>query len=330
MRLPPTLGGLMSSGQIDEGRAARPLSILGPTASGKSSLALGVVELLALQGQPAELVSIDSMQVYAGMNVGTAKPTLAEQAAVPHHLIDLVDPSEVFTVAAFQRSAKKVITDICARGAVPILVGGTGLYLRSVIDDLDIPPQFPDTRSVLDAELAAGTSIETMYERLVELDPTAAERMEPNNERRILRALEVVLGSGRLFSSFGPGLETYPATPFVQVAIRWPRNELDERIERRYADQMAAGFLDEVRWLRKTGPSHTAAQALGYRELLAHLDGETTLDDALELAITRTRQFARRQERWFRRDPRIVWLDAPVDPADAMVVWDQALAGSVP
>ena len=320
----------MSSGQIDEGRAARPLSILGPTASGKSSLALGVVELLALQGQPAELVSIDSMQVYAGMNVGTAKPTLAEQAAVPHHLIDLVDPSEVFTVAAFQRSAKKVITDICARGAVPILVGGTGLYLRSVIDDLDIPPQFPDTRSVLDAELAAGTSIETMYERLVELDPTAAERMEPNNERRILRALEVVLGSGRLFSSFGPGLETYPATPFVQVAIRWPRNELDQRIERRYADQMAAGFLDEVRWLRKTGPSHTAAQALGYRELLAHLDGETTLDDALELAITRTRQFARRQERWFRRDPRIVWLDAPVDPADAMVVWDQALAGSVP
>ncbi|MGA0237201.1 MAG: tRNA (adenosine(37)-N6)-dimethylallyltransferase MiaA [Acidimicrobiales bacterium] len=320
----------MSSGQIIEGRAARPLSILGPTASGKSSLALGVVELLAAQGQPAELVSIDSMQVYAGMNVGTAKPTPAEQAAVPHHLINLVDPSEVFTVAAFQRSAKKVITDICARGAVPILVGGTGLYLRSVIDDLDIPPQFPDTRSVLDAELAAGTSIETMYERLSELDPTAAERMEPNNERRILRALEVVLGSGRLFSSFGPGLETYPATPFVQVAIRWPRNELDERIERRYADQMAAGFLDEVRWLRKTGPSHTAAQALGYRELLAHLDGETTLDDALELAITRTRQFARRQERWFRRDPRIVWLDAPVDPADAMVVWDQALAGSVP
>lgn len=320
----------MSSGQIIEGRAARPLSILGPTASGKSSLALGVVELLAAQGQPAELVSIDSMQVYAGMNVGTAKPTPAEQAAVPHHLINLVDPSEVFTVAAFQRSAKKVITDICARGAVPVLVGGTGLYLRSVIDDLDIPPQFPDTRSVLDAELAAGTSIETMYERLSELDPTAAERMEPNNERRILRALEVVLGSGRLFSSFGPGLETYPATPFVQVAIRWPRNELDERIERRYADQMAAGFLDEVRWLRKTGPSHTAAQALGYRELLAHLDGETTLDDALELAITRTRQFARRQERWFRRDPRIVWLDAPVDPADAMVVWDQALAGSVP
>ncbi len=330
MRLPSTSGGPMSSGQIIEGRAARPLSILGPTASGKSSLALGVVELLAAQGQPAELVSIDSMQVYAGMNVGTAKPTLAEQAAVPHHLINLVDPSEVFTVAAFQRSARKVITDICARGAVPILVGGTGLYLRSVIDDLDIPPQFPDTRSVLDAELAAGTSIETMYEQLSELDPTAAERMEPNNERRILRALEVVLGSGRLFSSFGPGLETYPATPFVQVAIRWPRNELDERIERRYADQMAAGFLDEVRWLRKTGPSHTAAQALGYRELLAHLDGETTLDDALELAITRTRQFARRQERWFRRDPRIVWLDAPVDPADAMVVWDQALAGSVP
>jgi tRNA dimethylallyltransferase len=319
----------MPSDLTGEGRAARPLSILGPTASGKSSLALGVTELLASQGQTAELVSVDSMQVYVGMNVGTATPTPEEQASVPHHLIDLVSPSEVFTVATFQRRARAAIADVRARGAVPILVGGTGLYLRSVIDDLDIPPRFLNTRAALEAQLAAGTSIEMMHERLADLDPTAAERMEPNNERRVLRALEVVLGSGLLFSSFGPGLETYPATPFVQVAIRWPRKVLDERIERRYAAQMAAGFLEEVQRLRETGPSHTAAQALGYRELLAHLDGHTTLDEALEIAINRTRQFARRQERWFRRDPRIAWLDAPVDPADALLVWNQALARPV-
>ena len=306
-------------------RADRPLSILGPTASGKSSLALGVVEKLAAHGQAAELVSIDSMQVYIGMDVGTATPTVAEQARVPHHLIDLVQPSEPFTVGDFQRRARAVIADIRGRGAVPILVGGTGLYLRSVIDDLDIPPPFPDTRAALEAELAAGTPVEALHARLADLDPTAAARMEPNNERRVLRALEVTVGSGLPFSSFGPGLEAYPDTPFVQVAIRWPREALDARIAGRYDDQMAAGFLDEVRRLRSIGPSHTAAQALGYRELLAHLDGSTTLDEALDQAVIRTRQFARRQERWFRRDPRITWLDAPVDPADAIAVWDAAL-----
>ena len=309
-------------------RAARPLSILGPTASGKSSLALGVVEELAAQGQTAELVSIDSMQVYVGMDVGTATPTVAEQAAVPHHLIDLVSPSEAFTVGEFQRRARTAIADIRERGAVPILVGGTGLYLRSVIDDLDIPPQFPQTRAALEGELAGGTPVEALHARLADLDPTAAARMEPNNERRVLRALEVTVGSGRPFSSFGPGLETYPDTPFVQVAIRWPREALDARIAQRYDEQMKDGFLDEVRRLREIGPSHTARQALGYRELLAHLDGDTTLDEALDLAITRTRQFARRQERWFRRDPRITWLDAPVEPVDAIAAWDGALSGS--
>ncbi|MDG1876353.1 MAG: tRNA (adenosine(37)-N6)-dimethylallyltransferase MiaA [Acidimicrobiales bacterium] len=310
-------------------RAARPLSILGPTASGKSSLALGIVEVLASQGQVAELVSIDSMQVYGGMDVGTATPTLEEQAAVPHHMINLVSPSEVFTVGEFQRQAKAAIAAVRSRNAVPILVGGTGLYLRSLIDDLDIPPQFPATRADLEAELATGTTVEALHGRLAALDPTAAGRMEPNNERRVLRALEVTLGSGLPFSSFGPGLETYPYTPFVQVAIRWPRGMLNERIAQRYDEQMTAGFLDEVQRLREIGPSRTAAQALGYRELLAYLDGDTTLEEALELAVTRTRRFARRQERWFRRDPRIIWLDAPVDPADAVTVWDQAVAGEV-
>lgn len=306
-------------------RGAHPLAILGPTASGKSSLALAVVDLLAQEGQTAELISIDSMQVYVGMDVGTATPTADERAAVPHHLIDIVSPRDEFTVGAFQRHARAALADVRGRGAVPVLVGGTGLYLRSVIDDLELPPRFPEHLAALEAELAAGTGVEVLHARLAELDPEAAARMEPTNERRILRALEVTLGGDRPFSSYGPGMEVYPVTPFVQVAIRWPREVLDERIARRYTVQLENGFLDEVRRLRALGPSRTAAQALGYRELLAHLDGDLSLDEALDVAVTRTRQFARRQERWFRRDPRITWLEAPVDPVSALRAWDEAV-----
>ena len=165
-----------------------------------------------------------------------------------------------------------------------------------------------------------------LHARLVALDPVGAARMEPTNRRRVLRALEVTLGSGRPFSSFGPGMEHYGPTPFVQVALRWPRATLDERIAARYARQMELGFLDEVRALAAIGPSHTAAQALGYRELLEHLAGHGTLDEALETAIARTRRFARRQERWFRRDPRLVWIDMPATAADVIARWDAVLA----
>ena len=154
--------------------------------------------------------------------------------------------------------------------------------------------------------------------------------MEPTNRRRVLRALEVTIGSGRPFSSFGPGLDVHPPTPFVQVALRWSRPILDERIAARYERQMAAGFLDEVVALRAMGPARTAAQALGYRELLAHLDGECTLADALETAVARTRRFARRQERWFRRDPRVSWIDAPPDPGIVLTLWDDAVASQTP
>ncbi len=305
-------------------RRAHPLAILGPTASGKSTLALAVAALVDDEhggdGPSVELVSIDSMQVYRGMDVGTATPTAAEQAAVPHHLIDLVEPSHHFTVGEFQRLARAAIADVRERGNLPVLVGGTGLYLRAVIDDLEIPGRFPEVLAALDAE--ADTAL--LHGRLAGLDPVAAGRMEPTNRRRILRALEVTVGSGRPFSSFGPGLETYPETPFVQVALRWPRPELDARIAARYDQQMADGFLDEVRRLAEQSPSRTATQALGYRELLEHVAGERTLDEALDLAVTRTRQFARRQERWFRRDPRIEWVDAPADPAAVMAIWDRA------
>jgi tRNA dimethylallyltransferase len=248
------------------------------------------------------------MQVYRGMDIGTAKPTAAERRVVRHHLLDVADPSEEFTVAAFKAATTAALREIEARGHRALLVGGTGLYLRAVVDDLDLPGQFPEVRTELEA---VGATAE-LHDRLVVLDPVAASRMESTNRRRVVRALEVTLGSGRPFSSFGPGLDSYPPTPFQLFGLRVGRAQLDDRIEIRFAAQMESGFLAEVAGLRDrpAGLSRTARQGLGYKELLAHLDGDTGLDEAVELAITRTRQFARRQERWFRRDPRIGWIDA--------------------
>ncbi len=248
------------------------------------------------------------MQVYRGMDIGTAKPTAAERAAVPHHLLDVAEPSDEFTVAAFKSAATEALCEIEARGNRVLLVGGTGLYLRAIIDDLDLPGQYPAVRAEVEYD---GDTVQ-LHHRLATLDPVAASRMEPTNRRRVVRALEVTLGSGRPFSSFGPGLDSYPPTAFQLLGLRVEREELDERIETRFAAQMQAGFLAEVEALRNrpAGLSRTARQALGYKELLAHIEGETDLDEAVELAVTRTKQFARRQERWFRRDPRIGWIDA--------------------
>jgi tRNA dimethylallyltransferase len=282
----------------------RHAALVGATASGKSAVALA----LARRDPTWELVSVDSMQVYRRMDIGTAKPTAAERAEVPHHLIDLLEPWEDGTVAWFQREARRVIADIEARGRRALLVGGTGLYLQAVVDDLDIPGQYPEARAAIEADLDTGA----LHRRLAELDPLAASRMEPSNRRRIVRALEVTVGSGRPFSSYGPGLDARPDTPVRLVGLAREPDDLAARIERRYSEQMAAGFLDEVAALRQDerGISRTAAQALGYKELLAHLDGELALDEALDLAVRRTRQFARRQRAWFRRDPRIHWVEA--------------------
>ena len=239
---------------------------------------------------------------------------------MPHHLINLVDPDEEFTVAELQVRARAVIGQIRDRGSVPVLVGGTGLYVRAVIDDLKIPGRYPEVR----AELEAEPDTAALHRRLADLDPVAAGRMEPTNRRRVVRALEVTIGSSRPFSSYGPGLRHYPPTPFAQMGLRWDRDLLDDRITARYQRQLAEGFLDEVRALAERPISRTASQALGYKELLAHLRGEATLDEALNLAVVRTRWFARRQERWFRRDPRIHWLDAPTSPADALSAWKRA------
>ena len=284
------------------------LVIVGATASGKSVLAME----LARRRPGVELVSMDSMALYRGMDVGTTAPTAAERAEVPHHLVDLVDPTEDFTVSEFQVAARWALDDMEGRGARAVLVGGTGLHVRAVVDDLEIPGRYDEVREVLDAD----DDTPGLHTRLAGLDPVAAGRMEPTNRRRVVRALEVTLGSGRPFSSFGPGLEAYPATPFTQVGLRVDREVLDRRIADRYRHQLEDGFLDEVRWLAALdgGPSRSAAQALGYSELLAHLRGECTLADAIADAVAATRRFARRQERWFRRDPRIEWLDVGADP----------------
>jgi tRNA dimethylallyltransferase len=285
------------------------VAVVGPTASGKSAVAIAAAEQLG----DVELVSVDSMQVYRGMDVGTAKPTPAERARVRHHLLDVVDPTHDHTVAEFQGAYRAAVADLEARHRRAILVGGTGLYHRAAIDDLDLPGEWPAIRSRLCDE-AGRIGAPAMHARLRVLDPVAAERMEPSNVRRIVRALEVCEGSARPFSSFGPGLDAYPPTSVPQVGLRWERDALSARIEQRVRRMLDDGLLDEVRDLSERGFSRTAAQALGYRELLGYLRGEVGFDEAVELTIVRTRQFAVRQLRWFQRDPRVRWVDIESDP----------------
>ena len=288
--------------------ASHPVALVGVTASGKSALALA----FARARPEFEIVSVDSMQVYRGMDIGTAKPTPEERALVPHHLIDIADPWDDYTVARYQRDAREVLDDIARRGRRALFVGGTGLYLRAVVDALTIPGQYPSAREEIEAE--PDTAV--LHRRLSELDPVAASRMEPTNRRRIVRALEVTVGSGRRFSAHGPGLTEYPSAPFTLVGIDVDAAVIAERIADRYRQQLAAGFLDEVRALAQLplGLSRTARQALGYKELLAHLDGAFGVDEAIDLAVRRTRRFARRQRVWFARDPRIQWLDGSTEP----------------
>jgi tRNA dimethylallyltransferase len=285
------------------------VAIVGSTASGKSAVAMEVARRLG----DVELVSIDSMQVYRGMDIGTAKPSDADRRDVPHHLLDLVDPSDEFTVADFRQAYRVALADIAGRGASALLVGGTGLYHRVVIDDFDLPGQWPEMRSEL--ELVEDTAL--LHERLSALDPAAATKMEPTNRRRVVRALEVTLGSGRPFSSFGPGVDDYPPSPVVQIGLRLPRDVLRIRIEARVMSMIDHGLVAEVEAISQTGFSQTARQALGYKEILAALDGKMSQDEAITTLITRTRQFAVRQERWFRRDPRVRWIDVDDDPVAA-------------
>jgi tRNA dimethylallyltransferase len=265
----------------------------------------------ALANGNTELVVCDAMQVYKRMDIGTAKPTAQDQAQVPHHCIDMVAPSERFTVSDYQVKARAAVADITGRGKNALVVAGTGLYLTSLIDELSFPGEWPEIRRELQQE----PEVSRLYRQLKELDPEAASKIERSNRRRIERALEVCIGSGKPFSATGPGTGAYPDNGVVQIGLLWPREMLVARVEQRVHNMMTAGFLDEVQQLRKDGNmSHTAKQALGYAELLRHLEGKCTLEQAVGDIVIHTRQFAVRQERWFRRDPRITWVNIERDP----------------
>ncbi len=287
--------------------APQVVAVGGPTASGKSAQAVEVA--LALGG---EVVNADAFQLYRGMDVGTAKVTAAQRRGVPHHLLDVLDVPEEATVAGYQRAADAVLDDVAARGRSAVLAGGSGLYVRAVLDGLEIPPTDPAVRARLEAELAA-VGAPALHARLAARDPAAAAAILPSNGRRVVRALEV----GELTG--GPFRATLPAgayaRPAVQVGLDVPRDELDARIEVRVERMWQDGLVEEVRRLERQGLSRgrTASRALGYAQVLRLLAGELTEREAKEQTVTATRRYARRQESWFRRDPRVTWLphDAP-------------------
>jgi tRNA dimethylallyltransferase len=256
------------------------------------------------------------MQVYRRMDIGTAKPSAAERAEVAHHCLDLVDPDHDFTVAQFKAAHAQALDDVRRAGGTVLLVGGTGLYHRVVVDDFELPGEWPDVRA--DLETVEDTA--ALFDRLEGLDPIATAKIERQNRRRIVRALEVVVGSGRPFSSFGPGVDAYPESPVMQIGLRRPRPLLADLIAQRVHRMIERGLVDEVRAIASDpGFSRTSAQALGYKEILQHLDGQIGQDEAVDMIITRTRQFAVRQDRWFRRDPRVRWIDVEHDPVAEVV-----------
>ena len=278
--------------------------VAGPTAAGKSALAIRLA-----QAAGGEVINADSMQLYRGMDIGTAKLTAAERQGVPHHLLDVWDIRRTASVAEYQHLARAAIDEVAGRGRVPILAGGSGLYIRAALGDLDFPGTDPEVRDRLEAELARDGA-PALHARLAALDPPAAEAILPSNGRRIVRALEVIEISGRPFTATLPTYET--RRPAVQIAVQVPRAELDRRIAGRVDAMWQRGFAGEVRRLDSQGlrEGRTAGRALGYAQMLRHLDGEWTLEQARDETVRATRRFARRQESWFRRDPRITWLDA--------------------
>ncbi len=286
------------------GRVGQVVAVVGPTAAGKSALAVSLA--LALGG---EVINADSMQLYRGMDIGTAKLTADERYGVPHHLLDIWDILQTANVAGYQRLARAAIDDVAVRGRVPILVGGSGLYIRGALGDLNFPGTDPAVRERLEAELAAGGAA-ALHARLAGFDPAAAAAILPSNGRRIVRALEVIEISGRPFTATLPGYES--SRPAVQIGVRLPREELDRRIAVRIDQMWAVGFEHEVRELARAGlrDGMTASRALGYAQMLRYIAGEWTLEQARDETVRATKRFARRQESWFRRDPRITWLDA--------------------
>ncbi len=294
--------------------------VVGPTAAGKSELSLALAHALG-----GEVVNADSMQLYAGMDIGTAKLRPSEQQGVPHHLLDVWPVTQPASVSEYQVLARHAIDDIRRRGRTPIMTGGSGLYIRAAIDNLQFPGTDADLRGRLEEELSQ-LGPAALHARLAALDPPAAAAILPGNGRRIVRALEVIELSGRPFSATLPEYEAvYPA---IQLGVQVPRPELDQRIADRVHHMLELGLVDEVRQLEQAGlrEGKTASRALGYAEVLRFLAGESGLDDAVAHTITATRRFVRRQESWFRRDPRTSWISGGPGSADRALA---ALAGSM-
>ena len=258
------------------------------------------------------IIAADAMQVYRRMDIGTAKPTEEDQRLVVHYGVDVAEPSERYSVARFAEDVAAARKKISKANASELIVGGTGLYVTALVDGLSMPGDYPKIR----AQLEANRDTEALYEQLSELDPEAVKKINPNNRRRMIRALEVCLGSGKTFSSFGEGIGAYPPVDTVQIGIKWKREALRERIALRVHKMVEAGLVDEVRSVlnEPKGISDTARQALGYKEIIEHIERRWTLEEAIDATILRTQQFAVRQERWYRRDPRIQWVEVQNDP----------------
>ena len=289
------------------------IAIVGPTAAGKSAAAIEVARRVG-----GEVVNADSMQLYRGMDIGTAKLTPAEREGVPHHLLDVLDVRETSTVAGYQRLAREVIDDLRGGGVAPVLVGGSGLYLQAALDALEFPGSDPAVRAELEAELAA-VGADALHARLSAVDPLAASRIHPGNGRRTVRALEVLALTGRRYSDSGPGMTAYRAVyPVRLVGLDVDTAELDARIARRVERMWEQGLVEEVRGLADRGlrDGVTARRALGYAQVLAHLDGEYDEATARERTVQATRRFVRRQRSWFRRDPRIAWTTSAATLVD--------------
>lgn len=299
---------------VDNGAVHPIVAVVGPTATGKSDLAVALAKRLG-----GEVVNTDASQLYRGMDIGTAKLTVAERRGVPHHQLDVLEVTEEASVAAYQQLSRADIEAIRSRGNVPVLVGGSGLYVRAATDVLEIPPTDAAVRGRLEAELAAaGTT--PMYDRLRLADPEAAANILPSNGRRIVRALEVIELTGRPFSATMPRREFLE--PTVLIGLDADRDVVDERIAHRTRAMWQLGLLDEVRGLEPLGlrDGRTAARAIGYAQALGQLEGELTQDEAIESTAQATRRLVRRQLSWFRADPRVIWL-----PHDAPDLLDRAL-----
>jgi tRNA dimethylallyltransferase len=304
--------------------SATVVAVVGPTAAGKSALSLALAHELG-----GEVVNADSMQLYRGMDVGTAKLTVAEREGIPHHVLDIWDVTEPASVAEYQRLARAAVDGILARGRVPLLVGGSGLYVRAVLDRFDFPGTDPGLRAALEAELAE-VGPDPLYARLSRHDPGAAARILPSNGRRIVRALEVIELTGGTFEAALP--EPAPHYASVQLGVDLETAALDERIAARVGRMWRLGLVEEVRRLAADGlaAGRTASRALGYQQVLRYLAGECDEQDAVAQTAQATRRFVRRQRSWFRRDPRIAWLDgaAPDLVARALRLASTAAAGT--